>query len=399
MQLVERHLIKKSSHNFSEIDFLCFQSKNLYNKANFIQRQQFFNIGKFWAYSGLYHEVKNELEYNFLPTKVSQQTLKVLASNWKAWINATKAYKKDPSVFTGKPKMPKYLDKNGRFPITYTRQAISFVNSGYIKLSQTNIQVKTQVDYKQIQQVRIVPKGTVYYIEVVYNQDYETNHLDYDLVAGIDLGLNNLATITSNKVGFVPFFINGRPLKSLNQYYNKIVSKHKSELPTGSYYSKKLDFITQKRNRRIDNYLHKASRYIVNSLVKNGIGNLVIGLNKGWKQEINIGKKNNQHFVSIPHSKLIQMITYKAEIAGIIVRTTEESYTSKCSFLDNEVVGKHDCYLGKRTGRGMFVSSKGIKINADVNGSYNIIKKVFPNAFANGIEDAVVHPVKVNLQR
>src|SRR5262249_12898730 len=155
--------------------------------------------------------------------------------------------------------------------------------------------------------------------------------------------------------------------------------------------------LTSKRNRQINNYLHLASRRIVDVLIEHHIGTLVIGKNDGWKQEINLGDRTNQNFVQIPHARFIEVLTYKAERVGIKVILTEESYTSKCSFLDNEPIGKHEVYMGKRVHRGLFRASDGRKLNADVNGSYNIMRKVIPEAMSNGIAGAVVHPVQLRL--
>ena len=397
MQLVEKHLVRSSNANFLEIEWITFHSKNLYNAANYIMRQHFFDTGNVYGNNALYHIAKHLEEYSALPRKVSQQTLKVLSDNWKSWVSALREYRKAPEKFNGKPKIPKYLDKNGRFVAVYTDQAISFRDERFIRLSGTNIYIETQVAYEKINQVRVIPKGSCYVIEVVYTVEPEVNCLDYSLVAGIDLGLNNLATVASNKAGHSPFFVNGRPIKALNQFYNKQRAYFQAKLPNGVYNSKRLQKITEKRNRRVDHYMHIASRLIVNYLVYSEIGNLVIGKNDGWKQKINIGNRNNQNFVSIPHARFIGMLTYKAELAGIVVFHQEESYTSKCSFLDMEPISKHANYAGKRISRGLFRASSGALINADVNGAYNIIRKAFPKAF-DGIGGVVVHPVRINLR-
>jgi putative transposase len=246
-----------------------------------------------------------------------------------------------------------------------------------------------------VNEVRIVPRSNHYVLEVVYTVEVEPNpDLDDSLVAGVDIGLNNLAVLTSNKPGFQPLLINGRPLKSINQYYNKRKAELQSQLPGQRKSSRRINQLSNKRNRRVAHYLHTASRQVIDCLVEQGIGVLVIGYNQEWKQAIKLGKQNNQNFVSIPHARLVQMLTYKAQLAGIRVRLTEESYTSKCSFLDLEPIGKRESYAGKRVKRGLFRSSTGQHINADVNGSYNIIRKVVPDAFnSEGIEDVVVHPL------
>ena len=260
--------------------------------------------------------------------------------------------------------------------------------------SQLGIEILTK--QTNVDQVRIVPRGTHYVVEVVYQQKPQPAGVNPELVAGIDIGVDNLATLTSNKVGFVPQIVNGRPLKSTNQYYNKRRATLQSKLiKSNRYTSHQLDRLTEKRNRRVKHYLHIASRRIINLLVADGIGTLVIGKNPNWKQEVNIGKCNNQNFVSIPHARFIDMLTYKAKLVGIHVIVTEESYTSKCSFLDNEPIGKHEHYMGKRMKRGLFRASNGRHINADVNGSYNIMRKVVPDVFYKGIVGTAVYPVRL----
>lgn len=196
---------------------------------------------------------------------------------------------------------------------------------------------------------------------------------------GIDIGLDNLASCVSNNGSC--FIINGRPLKSINQYYNKRLAFLKSKLKDNKQISKRIRLLTNKRNNKIKDYLHKASRILINHVVSNGINTIIIGHNKCWKQEINIGKRNNQNFVSIPFNMFISMISYKATLEGINVKIVEESYTSKCSFLDNERICKHESYKGRRAKRGLFKTSFGKIINADINGAFNIIRKSEKESF------------------
>jgi putative transposase len=186
-------------------------------------------------------------------------------------------------------------------------------------------------------------------------------------------------------------------LKDTNQFYNKRLAHLKSQLPHPQRSSHRIRRLTQRRNRRIDDYLHGASKHIIDHLSAKGIGKLVIGKNDGWKSEVTLGKRNNQNFVQIPHARFIQMLAYKAQLVGIEVSLTEESYTSKCSFLDQEDLCHQASYLGKRVKRGLFRSKSGQTINADINASANIIRKVFPNAFADGVEDIAVRPLWVRL--
>lgn len=260
----------------------------------------------------------------------------------------------------------------------------------------SGVPIEIQTTHTSVNQVRIVPRGGYYVVEVVYTQEVKQADVDPNLYAGIDIGLNNLATLTANKSGFVPRLVNGRPVKSINQFYNKVRADLQARLPKEQYTSSRLERFTNKRTRKIDHYLHTASKRIIDLLVTEGIGTLVIGKNVNWKQEVNIGKRNNQNFVQVPHARFIDMLTYKATLVGIRVIVTEESYTSKCSFLDNEPIQKHEVYAGKRVKRGLFRSMRGRFINADVNGAYNIIKKVAPKSF-EGVEDCVVNPVRLHV--
>jgi putative transposase len=403
MQLVERHIVKKYHPNYSEIDQICFLSKNLYNAANYLIRQALFKTGEIFNYNQVQKLLQSEVDYKQLPAKVSQQVLMVLDKNWKAFREATKAYHKNPSNFLGKPKLPKYKDKEkGRNLVVYTIQALSKVGlvKGFIKPSQTKICLPTK--QTAIAQVRIVPKLNHYVIEVIYNKEEKEKLPNNNRIASIDLGLNNLASVTFNQAGLIPFLINGRPLKSINHFFNKRKSELQTILKTGT--SKRLQKLCSKRNFKVDDYLHKGSRYLINKLVELNISTLVIGKNEGWKQELNIGSRNNQNFVQVPHSRFIEQLNYKAELEGITVIIAEESYTSKSSFLDQDEIpvykkGVKNSFSGKRIKRGLYRSSDGSLINADVNGSLNILRKAIPKAFAEGIKGIVVSPVKVKLPK
>ena len=303
---------------------------------------------------------------------------------------------------TVKNRLPKYLDKNdGRYITIFTKQAIGlreFKKTGKLRLSQTDIYISTKlIDFSSLKEVRIVQRMHHYVIEVIY-QVKEKTHYDNGKYAAIDLGLNNLATIAFND-GSNPLIVNGRPLKSINQYYNKKKPQYQSRLKGGRHRSKRICRLTNKRNNKVTDYLHKASRLLVNQLVSQGITTLVIGKNKNMKQDINIGKVNNQNFVQLPIMRFADLMKYKCELEGIKVLFNEESYTSKCSFLDLEPICKHDKYMGKRVKRGLFVSRNGIKVNADVNGAYNIMIKAVPNAFADGIEGVGVHPMVLTIKK
>jgi putative transposase len=407
MQLVEQHVIERNDPRFALIDETAFQSKNLYNAALYMVRQAFIREGKYLNYCTMDRLMQHHEAYQALPRKVSQWVLKGLHHNWLSFFEALKAYKEDLSKFTGRPKLPKYKHKTeGRNLLVYTVQAISKpeLAKGVVKPSRLAITVKTK--QQRIKQVRIVPRRGFYVVEVVYEREPIQAQVDPALCVGIDLGVTNVAAIASNRVGFVPRLVNGRPLKACNQWYNKRIKDLKKLLPKEDRerVTRHMQRITTKRNRQIDHYLHTASRRIIDFLVEEGVGTVIIGLNPLWKQEVDLGKRTNQNFVSIPHSRFIDMLTYKATLVGIQVEVREESYTSKASFLDLDPIPDYKpddqevhLFSGKRIGRRnrLYRAKDGKIISADVNGAYNILRKSRPNAFAEGIAGYVVHPVRL----
>lgn len=372
MYLTERHIIK----NNKELNILCFNSKNLYNKALYLVRQHYFNTKNYldWIKVDRLMVDSKDVDYYALPTRVAKQTLRLLDRNFKSFFALLKKKKKNEH---DKPvRIPRYLDKEDRAIAIFPKDSISkkSLKKGLIKLSSLSIEIPTKVTESNIVEVRILPRNNHHVVEVVYEIEDKEVKSDNRRYASIDLGLNNLATVGSNVVK--PFIINGRPLKSINQYWNKEKSRLQSLLKGDKKTSKRINSITNKRNNKVKDYLHKSSRLLVNFLVSNDISTLVIGYNEEWKQNINIGKRNNQSFVNIPFYTFIKQLEYKCKLEGINFIITEESYTSKCSFLDNETIEKHESYLGKRIKRGLFRSAKNRIINADLNGSLNILRKV-----------------------
>jgi len=378
LYLIESHIIK----NNNNLNDICVKTKNLYNKANYIIRQEFINHGNYITVYDMYTIMKDHVEYKDLLSRIARPTLRILNANWKSFFNAMKEWKKNPNRFTGKPNLPKYLPKNSKFTAILVDNAVKTKNlekEGYIELYKTGIKLPFQNKSKKIIEVQVKPlKTKKYKINIVYKYDEKPLKLDNSKYCSVDLGVNNLMAITSNEKVVKPIIINGRPLKSINQYYNKKLSKLQSKLPKKTFISKRLYLLTEKRNNKINNYLHNASKYLVDFCLKNDLNTIIIGYNKSWKQNVNMGKKNNQNFVQIPFYKLIQMIEYKALKEGLNVKLNEESFTSKCSFIDGEELKKHKEYCGKRVSRGMFKSKENILINADLNASYNILKKVVP---------------------
>jgi putative transposase len=397
MRLVEQHRINRHDPRFTVIDAAAFASKNLYNAALYHTRQAYISRHERVSYPHLAKLMRDTEPYRALPAKVAQWVLKQVCAAWDSYFAAFNAWKADPSRLSGRPRLPKYLDKQGRNLLTYTLQAISrpLLRRGIIQPSGLPIQVLTRQTI--VQQIRIVPHGTHYTMEVIYDQPITPIALDPALVAAVDIGVNNLAALTANLPGFVPRLINGRPLKALNQFYNKRRAQLQAQLPQGQHTSHQLDAITDKRNRRMSDYLHNASRAMINLLVQHRIGTLVIGHNPNWKQHVRLGRRTNQTFVFLPHARFIAMLTYKAELVGIRVIVREEAHTSKCSFLDDEAIEHHAQYAGRRLQRGLFRASNGQLINADVNGSYNIGRKAAPDAFLPGGRGWVVQPVPLVL--
>ena len=396
--LVERHIINLYHPFFPEIDELCFRSKNLYNLANYQVRQEFFRTRNLLSYGALDSLLQTTEAYQALPAKVSQQVLIQVSRDWLSFSEADLSYKENPNKFLGAPRIPKYKHKQkGRNLLIYTYQAVSktWLFRGFINPSKTAIKIPTA--QREVSQVRIVPKLNHYVVEVVYEIERFDWKLDRSHVAGVDLGLNNLAAVASNQADFLPFLINGRPLKSINAYFNKTRAALQSMLLGEEKTSQRIQALSHKRNCKIDDYLHKASHFIIERLLEHGIGTLVIGKNPGWKQKIELGKVNNQNFVSIHHARFISMLKYKAEMFGIEVIIREESHTSRCSFLDLEPIERREVYQGCRVKRGLFRASNGRIINADINAAANIIRKAIPNAFADGIEAVVVRPLRIDL--
>lgn len=405
----EIHHIHKKDSRWEEIDNICFLSKNLYNCALYEIRQFYFNNNTFKTHGGyitnktdLYHILKNSVDFrNGLATRPNKSVFIQVEKIFKSYFNAIKEYDKNKSKFNGKPKLPKYKDKiSGRNIITYTKEALSFKKKGYIRLSMTDIYVKTNKQKDEVVEIRLVPTNLNFYqLEIIYKKEIKELNLENKKYIGIDLGVNNLLSLSSNDSKLGSIVINGRPIKQLNSSYNKLIAKYKTLLPNEIYTSKRIKHITYRRNNKIKDYFHKTAKMLVKYFIDNGISTVVIGKNNGWKQEVNLGKRNNQNFTYIPFNKIIFYLKYRCELEGIEFIEREESYTSKCSFLDMEPIKKHNTYLGKRIKRGLFESSNKIQINADINAALNILRKEIGNSefinSLNSICDFAVSPVKM----
>ena len=348
--------------------------------------------------------------YRALPAKVSQLVLKQCTDAWASYFKALTQYRETPEKFTGRPKEPNYIeDKN---LVKFNIQAIGkkAFKQGFIRPSGSPIEipVRAVLKFEDLNEVRIVPKTGCFVIEVVY-EIADNNSFFCSLkptAAAIDIGLDNLATITFNDLSIQPLIINGKPLKSVNRFYNKQVAKYKGFIKRGT--SKRIQNITRNRNNFINSYLHQATKIIVDEFVRLGVTEVSIGKNEQWKTRLNLGKKVNQSFTQVPHARLIEILIYKLEKVGITVLVDEESYTSRASFLDWDSIPtfdknnriKHE-FSGKRITRAWYVSKNGLKIHADANGSYNIGRKSNPQAFdslkliVRDMGCLVVHPRRI----
>ncbi|MED2737406.1 transposase [Bacillus toyonensis] len=330
-------------------------------------------------------------DYGSLPKQSSQWVMKTVFHNWKSFFALIKDWKKNPDAYKGRPRIPNYSRAQQK-EVQFTNQDCVIKDGKYLKFPLTKERLnigKLGYTKGKMKQVRVIPKYGQYVVELIFEVPMEPKEPSpRERIMSIDLGIDNLATITTN-TGHVPVLLKGKHIKSINQYYNKQQAHYKSILrqgkrtSEGQFTSKRMERLHNFRNRKIKDIFHKASRYIVNLLLRESIDTLVIGQNKGWKQNSNIGKQNNQSFVHIPHSIFISMVTYKAQESGVDVIISEESYTSKASFLDGDTIltyGKTTDtpkFSGKRIARGLYQAEDGRLINADVNGSANIMRKAF----------------------
>jgi putative transposase len=355
-------------------------------------------------------KVMKQVDYTSMPSQSNQQTMKKVYDDWKSFFEASNKYKINPASFTGKPKIPKYKQKNGRITCYLTNQITKIKDGNVLKLPGTHLQLnlgKMALSEGKLQQVRIVPSYGRYVVEVVFKgkQDKEIQRSEKQVnklvfepkrVMGIDLGVDNLATIVDN-TGLKPLLIKGKRLKSINQYYNKLKAKYMSIIRNGKgpkegiFNTNRMISLDRKRNNRVVDFLHKASAKVVEIALERNIDTIIIGRNVGWKLEIDMQKANKQTFIQIPYAPFIEMIRYKAERKGVQVIDREESYTSKSSFLNQDPIPKfgedhQTTFSGYRSTRA-FYKIKGTKIliHADVNGALNIIRKHVKEAF-EGLE-------------
>ena len=404
MQLIEKQIVKRTDRRYKELMNLCHLSKNLYNTVLYTIRQHWFETKnddtvskKFLNYYDVWNLLKTDNpDYKALEYHSAQLVIKQVEVNFSSFFSLLKL--KSQGKYQKKVRLPKYLDKDGYNVISFNQFKKKELKDGYVTLPKSKV-LKFKVKNTNLHFINVVPKNDYVQVNFIYKKQEKELKKDNGRYLGIDLGIDNLATCTSNVMR--SFIVDGKKVKHINRFYNKKIGKAKSELKKKNNKEKshKTRQLTLKRNNKIDDYFHKASRYIINQAVSNDIRTIIVGHNKNWKQEVNIGKVNNQKFVQIPFDKLIHQLKYKGKLEGINVIEIEEGYTSKCSFIDNEPIEKHDEYLGRRVHRGLFQSSKSL-LNADVNGSLNIIRKALKcNSDAVMPTDAefVYNPLKVKL--
>ncbi len=382
-----RHL---SVHEYETLKKLCRLSKNLYNEALYSVRQYYFTEHKYLRYESNYHICKESENYKALNTDIAQQTMKVVDRNFKSFFALIQKAKSGSYQFN-QVKLPHYLDKEGYFSLIIPRIKIK---DGYFSVpmsrefkkenGELKFNIPPNIADKEIKEVRIHPKNNVSYFEIeyIYVQPEFQVELDNNKFLSVDLGLDNLAScVTSEGASFI---IDGKKIKSYNRLYNKenarlqsIKDKQKIKGCTSKQYKN-----LRKRNARINHAMSTTARRIINYCIDNRIGNLVIGYNLDWKRDINIGKQNNQNFVQIPHGQLRDKLHYLCELYGIKYIEQEESYTSKASFFDNDDLPVYNAdnpqtytFSGKRITRGQYRTSKGMILNADINGALNILRK------------------------
>lgn len=403
VQRVEQIIITRNHPKYKIIDQQCKHAKDLYNEANYVLRKAFIENGEYISYRDMNYKFKTHENYKLCMSQPANCTLRLLDKNWKSFFAAIKDWKQNPSKYLGMPKPPKYLKKDGR--------SIWMIpnNTAYYNYDKSTVYIRMKLlndyDFKcrclgRLIQVRFIPRGSCYIMEIVYEIEVlDINERKSQYIASIDLGVNNFVTITNN-IGVNPIIINGKVVKSINQYYNKQLAKEKSLLAIrhNKNWSKNLEIISFKRFKRVKNYIHNTSAYIIKWCLENNIDTLVVGINHKWKQHYNMRDIGNQKFHYIPYNILLNQLRYKCENYGIKYIETEESYTSGTSFLDGEMPIKKNYNKSRRIKRGLFKSNSGKLINSDVNGSLQIMKKVFPNAFNEcyGIEGFLT-PVIINV--
>jgi putative transposase len=412
---LKNNLILNENDKFI-VDKLSFHSARLYNSCNYIIKEYFKLNNSYLNYNEQYHIIKDNEHYSYLITDSAQQIHRIVDRNFKSFFSLLRL--KNKGKYSDEINTPSYLSKEDGYSIFVAGRSARVKNGKvYIGLTKKfrelyNISQKdlildfpTNLNITKLQQLQIKPTygGKHYEILFCYEKDNEILNLNKNNYLSLDCGLDNLLTSydVNNKSSFI---IDGKSLKSVNHYYNKQKAKLQSEYERNKIKdknTKRFIKLSEYRKNYINNYLNQTVNKVVKYCINNDIGNVVIGDFKEIKQEINLGKKNNQNFVSIPFGILKRKLEAKCNYYGINYVLQEESYTSKCSSLDLESICKKESYKGKRIKRGLFKTSNGVLINADVNGACNILRKYIKSKSGSDLSDtdvsgAINHPVRIN---
>lgn len=391
MYLTIKQQPKLSKSNYDILLELSRYAKNLFNEAVYSCRQYYFNEGKYLRYEESYHLLKSSDNYRMLNSNVAEQILKEVDGSFKSFFMLLAKAKKGSYSYKD-IKLPHYLRKEGYYPLTigFVRMSnnvlvLPMSNSYRKEHSKVEITIPPMLVGKRIKEIRIIPKSDGRFFEIQYTyeagQDIK-EELDFNKSLSIDVGVNNFVTSITNEGE--SFILDGRRLKSINQWFNKnnarlLSIKDKQKI---TFKTKQQALLERKRNNSINDYISKCARHIINYSLDHNIGNIVIGYNPKLQNETNLGKRNNQTFINIPFGKLENKLTYLCEYYGIRLIKQEESYTSKASFFDRDDIpsftnsdDKEYAFSGKRIKRGLYKTSTGKLLNADVNGALNILKK------------------------
>lgn len=393
------------------LEFVCAESNKLHNCGTYLARQMYFKTGHVPSKFDLHRKMSSNRHYQAMYSQAAQQCLTTVAESFKSFFGLLKGIKK--GTVTQKPKLPNYR-KRGLNLVTYPKQAVKLKDrnlrfplgrqiKAWFGIDCFYMPMPSNLKYGDIREYRILPRNGEFYVEFVYKTESIVVDVDKGNVLSIDHGLNNWLTCVSN-VG-TSFIVDGKHLKSLNQWYNKSVSALKEGKPQG-FWTKQLAQRTEKRNRQTRDAVNKAARIVINHCLEHKIGTVVFGWNKGQTQGINLGTRTNQSFVQIPTGKLKNRIAQLCERYDIRFVETEESYTSKASFVDTDflpTIGEKPegwTASGKRVRRGLYKTKDGIRINADCNGAANILRKVATKlgVSLDGVSrGALIAPLKVRL--
>ena len=407
MQLVERHLIKPGHEIYGVLDNLTFKAKNLYNHGLYLYRQSYFEHEKnpnkpTLTWVGIDKSLRQQGHEDIcaLPAKVANAVLKNLGESITSYWKLVRL--KREGELGQKPGLPRYLHKtNGRYPVSFNYQTFGSKrgSNGELILCPKGLCLRIPTKVDNPKQVRIVPKHNNFVIEVIYDAEVPAPR-STSKYAGIDLGVDNFATVTFSTRNR-PLIIKGLELKSINQGYNRLISKAQSLLPGTQKTSKSIHRLWSRRSWTLKTRIHQITAFLTALFDEMQIETVFIGKNKNWKQRLPFGKTANQQFTYLPYETFIEQLRYKCRLRGISVVAQEESYTSKASFLDNDdipVYGETDNprFSGRRITRGLYRTSTGRLINADVNGSYNIMRKgLIDNHQPFNVDNPLIHPLVV----